>query len=600
MDTDRALQLLLELRQQGAHAVELFFGFIIQWWVPVTLFCGIIVFAIWHWLRLKRGFKGILRDIRSARKLVESCDSPEAFGSRYETVSETLFANQTLGDVWREFAETLVPPDGTVRRVRNTSRPENYFNADLVNRAGVNMRFYQALPNYLVGLGLLFTFIGLIAALYFAGKGVASESVQEAQTSLRELLEAATFKFGTSVAGLGTSIWFSWKKKGLLHSLDTEVQNFCHALERRLDFVTPVILAIAAHRELQAQTTQLQKFNTDLAFSIAEALDKKLADNFGRVMAPVLESLEKMASRFGEMNQGALERMIERFTEKLEGAAGQQIGSLITGLQSVQATIGDLIGGIGRVNEGMTQQLEQSANELSNRIGAAAGAIESRLTDAGQSLEKRIGLGAQNLQDAFAAASGSLDKAVSAASERFRSDVGAATDKLSTVLMPLAARLGELDATLRTMDEQLGEQRANLALLAKEYSTAAHKMAEASAPLGVAAEQIQSSCGKLEELSESIGKANDTLASGATALESTAAQVREVWQSYRGHFESLDKDLEKTFSELSAGIDAFRTGVEKFIVEVDAGMARSVGSLSSAIQELAETSEQLVVGMKGR
>jgi ABC-type transporter Mla subunit MlaD len=600
MDSNRALQLLDELHQLGAHGVELGFAFIIQWWVPVTLFFGIILFGVWQWFRLKRAFRRVLWDIRAARGLIESCANAEEFAARYETISERLSADRTLSHTWREFSETLIPPDGPNHRVRNTSRPDNYFHADLLNTAGINMRFYQALPNYLVGVGLLFTFIGLIAALYFAGKGVASANVQDAQASLRELLEAATFKFGTSVAGLGTSIWFSIKKKGLLHSLDTEIQSMCYALERRLDFVTPVTLAIAGYHELQAQTTQLEKFNTDLAFSIAEALDKKFSDNLGRVMAPVLESLEKMASKLGEMNQSALEQMIGKFSEKLEGAAGQQIDSLITGLQGVRGTIGDLIAGVGRVNEGLAQQIEQSAKDLSSRIGDAAGVIEGRLVGAGQILEERIGLGAENLKSAFAAAGASLDAAVGSASDRLRSDIGGATEKLSAALMPLGARLSELDTTLHELDQQFGQQRANLTALATQHASAARSMADASAPLGAAAEQVQSCCKRLEALTEGIAKANETLASGAAALEGSATQVRDVWQSYRGHFESLDEDLSRMFGELSSGLDAFRTGVEKFVGQVDAGMSRSVASLSAAIQELNGTAEQLAVGMKSR
>jgi hypothetical protein len=73
---------------------------------------------------------------------------------------------------------------------------------------GLNFPVWQALPNYFVGVGLLFTFFGLVAALQFASGAVAAD-IDEAQGALRNLLAAATFKFMTSICGLFSSIVFS-------------------------------------------------------------------------------------------------------------------------------------------------------------------------------------------------------------------------------------------------------------------------------------------------------------------------------------------------------------------------------------------------------
>ena len=104
-----------------------------------------------------------------------------------------------LGHAWEEFAETLIRPDPNRpedgESVRNTVRPSAYFNVQATVEAGFHLPFLQALPNYFVGFGLLCTFLGLVSGLHFAAAGVASADASVARESLKDLLNAATFKF---------------------------------------------------------------------------------------------------------------------------------------------------------------------------------------------------------------------------------------------------------------------------------------------------------------------------------------------------------------------------------------------------------------------
>ena len=132
-----------------------------------------------------------------------------------------------IGDRWRAFARTLVAVPHQDSALGATRRPATHFDERILAQAGVNLRLYAAVPNYLVGLGLLFTFLGLVAALYFASAGVASASVQDAQGALRDLLGAATFKFVTSIAGLGASIVYSWREKSQLYRVGRLLGRLC-------------------------------------------------------------------------------------------------------------------------------------------------------------------------------------------------------------------------------------------------------------------------------------------------------------------------------------------------------------------------------------
>ena len=89
-------------------------------------------------------------------------------------------------------------------------------------------------------------------------------------------LDAATLKFITSIAGLAASIVFSLTFRGYMSSFAGDVDKFCSVLEQRLDFVTTTQIAEQSRVELEVQTKELQRFSTDLAVSIADALEQKI------------------------------------------------------------------------------------------------------------------------------------------------------------------------------------------------------------------------------------------------------------------------------------------------------------------------------------
>ena len=73
------------------------------------------------------------------------------------------------------------------------------------------MTLFAALPNFFVGLGLLGTFIGLIAALTFSSQNLTGATNQEEiKQALNGLLTTAAAKFYISAAGLISSLILSF------------------------------------------------------------------------------------------------------------------------------------------------------------------------------------------------------------------------------------------------------------------------------------------------------------------------------------------------------------------------------------------------------
>lgn len=74
---------------------------------------------------------------------------------------------------------------------------------------GEHRGLMAALPGYFTSLGLIFTFMGLVAALYFAAGGFRSGNLEDARAAIMQLLNASSFKFLTSVSALASALLIS-------------------------------------------------------------------------------------------------------------------------------------------------------------------------------------------------------------------------------------------------------------------------------------------------------------------------------------------------------------------------------------------------------
>jgi hypothetical protein len=156
-------------------------------------------------------------------------------------------------------------------RIQNTVRPAEFLNLQDVGSFGLHLRWIQPLAGYFVAVGLLLTFTGLVGALLLASQSIGVDAVDEGamrkmQEALIGLLGAATFKFWTSIAGLGSSIILGLAYRFSTWWMQRALDRLCRELERCLAVLTPELIAQRQLEELRQQALQLKEFNGQLAF----------------------------------------------------------------------------------------------------------------------------------------------------------------------------------------------------------------------------------------------------------------------------------------------------------------------------------------------
>ena len=241
-----------------------------------TIFSGVIFLVFLAaladgWVRLSAIQQAVDRGIAT----LAATPTRQSFFEGFE-LQHDQFARQPLfAAAWAEFGKTVIL-DSARQIVLVTRRPADFFNEFTLLTPRINMRLFQAVPGYLISLGLFFTFIGLVAAISIAAQALGPEAnVNSIQTALAALLQVASVKFISSVTGISLSIILSVVQKIQLGKVGKDIHDFCERLESVTQLTTTEQLL---HQWLlaQEQTTRgLSHLAEDIASEVTMNLGRK-------------------------------------------------------------------------------------------------------------------------------------------------------------------------------------------------------------------------------------------------------------------------------------------------------------------------------------
>jgi hypothetical protein len=174
----------------------------------------------------------VSRDLRHFAASLEAVEEAPGSEAALQHIDGVIERNAFLGRSWKLYRATLDRSEG--ERVAAPFSPGRYFDLKALQFSGLRLRMFMGLPNDFVGIGLVFTFLGLVAGLYFASKSMMSADLNAARGALELLLHAATFKFLTSITGIGLSLILSWAQRLLIDNLQDALSDVQFQIERLL------------------------------------------------------------------------------------------------------------------------------------------------------------------------------------------------------------------------------------------------------------------------------------------------------------------------------------------------------------------------------
>ena len=501
-----------------------------------AVFCAIVVgYGAWSWIKLRRTASPAARCLHDLQNATRQLEGKEGLALGFESYRDRVRANAFLRHAWDEFEESLIKPgESDAKVMHNSHEPAAFFNEDALFGDAAGTRQYEGVPNRLLGLGILGTFVGLASGVHLASASLTSPDPSEVQRALSQLLSGAALAFLTSIAGLGCSLGFGWSHGRTMRSLRSSLAGWVEEIEQRVELVTAEQIAIRQLREQSQQTVALQSFSTDLAVQLAAALDETIAAKLGPQLEGVIRAIEGLRTDRADTNTAAMQAMIEQFAKDLSGSAGRELEQMGQTLESLGSGLEGLVGALGDSQERTREAISGAARELRDSGAAAAAGITGSFDALSASLERL-----ESLTDSHARLGDSLSQMC----ERVRSTTSALLDANRALVSSLSP----------------AQQ------IAREF--------------GSAGERVEAASG-------SISSAAAGIAAAARSLEASQSSAAATWAEYRDRFQGLDLALQGTFKELDEGISAYTSRVESFHTGMDKAMGSAVTTLTSAIGEL--------------
>jgi len=567
-----------------------------NWLTIIGLSIVLIIWAVIAGRRLSDGVGRFSRAFLSAlAQLKQTPAAAHAFASSYEKIKTDIGEDPIIGPVWRDWDATLITPTAPNLPVRSTVRPAEYLSIELLDNCGVNPRLHAAMPNLLVGVGLMLTFLGLALALSAAGGIVGADKAMR-EIGLRDLLGTASAKFTFSLIGLLCSILYTLWRHSLMKKAEQALTAFLAALEERIPLVTAAALQAEANVLLRESADAQQMFSNQLAVSIAGKLDEALDNRLGEHIGPLRTAIETLAAGINTQSQDTMKAMLESFLEQLRGGSGQA-------MQTVAETLKDLAGSMQEVRAGLADaagRMAKAADDIANQMSRQADETMARMTQQMEGLVAELRSLAEQSRDSGTEAITQVAKQIAAASEGFTRASADIAKGLDNAMGEMARRMGsEAETAAKTMAAELTKATDALRALSEDsrktgdtaLQTLAQRLADAAtafeASSAKVADVLQGGAGEaasrltqaMEEMKEQFGRLADELGGSMRAAGEAVAG------SSRSGAETLNEAV-------ATAAGALREGGKEAGAFLRQGGAESAEGLVSAARALADTARE--------
>lgn len=566
-------------------------------------------------------------DLNKAIKVLQSLGHEHRkreFCVQFKEINSQISRIPGLRQAWRELVDSMYFENAapTNKKIYLSHNPSYAFNRDSILGKQLNLAQFLAYPNYLIGLGLTFTFIGLAAALHVAQAGLASGAGQQA---LKDLLAVASVKFISSIAGIASSLVISYFQRIRLRKFQQRLNIFCELLEDSTEYKPTEKLLYAGLLEQRRHSAALTDMAANIAGGIGEVLSRQLPASVAQALDPLSQEMRGLARQFSGSLEGALKNVLDEFLAQLRQRSLDDIQGIIDSAGILKESLDALVANVEQVGKSFDSVTTQSASRLTNafeQCTASFAPVQSAINQFGQSIAAL---------EAAAATIGQAGGSIGGAAEDNRksaAELGKAAAEMTAGLAPMKELLNNLSQAFGKVQDTATDLKAaggnmNVAADGLKQSAALIEQAESrfsqkaqvfeSLAQGVSAAvaSLEKASGQIGDASRPLGDVSANLTQALQVMRETETKVQTnqqelnailanlqkstetiagLWQQYEERFGKVDGDLGKAFGELARGSEQFRSGIEAFVSLIDTQFSKTISGLSGAIRELAETS----------
>jgi len=566
----------------------------------VGLYCFVILILFLWWLipfLIKAKKLGV--KLNEATQRISEIPGEEGFVLQFEEYSE--YAQNQFRRAWDEFVEMLIfPESGSDDVIQNTSEVSKYLNEATIISPVLSFRFLNSVPNLLMGLGILGTFIGLAAGVGSANTGLSSGIPTEITSSLEQLLSGASLAFSSSIIGIILSILFLGIERNRSQNLQSKLHRWVDELEKHLRLVTVPEIAIEQLKQAKLATRQLESFNSELVFSIERALEDKIAGPLVPQLEKVVQSIEGLRSDRASDAGHLIEQSLNQFTAAMREQTGSQFEKMASVIGHLNSTLDDATHGFSKNQEDLRNMMDSIISNFKTSLDANATSIIDTLNQSLEGMSNTVTNASSKMSEEMVVASGAI-------SNQLRTTINGLTDELASTCMNAISQITDsmtaLDksAVALSQSTQKSEQMLTsmtnfvdkLNTLSNIISSSYHQITEFSAQLERTSLDVQLSSKRAADTLELTSNVVTQMDSTIKRLEQNQQSTTEAWNQYQERFENVDTSLAKVFRQIDEGLSRYCVQIEQFSGTLDNAASEAIKNLAGAISEFSESIEEL-------
>lgn len=540
----------------------------------------IIGVAVVNWRLFKKKCQALETQLQPAIAHLSRIENADSMPAEFYDLEETIAQAPAMKNPWREFNESLLLVGEhhiTDREVIvNTRRPQQFFSDQTIIRPHLDVRYFNSVPNKLTGLGILGTFLGLVAGIYLASSGIGSNNIDEAKEALSHLLDGASLAFLTSIAGLITSMVFSWREKKMSHTLKGLLNLWNDLLEERLEFVSSERLNTEILKESRSQSQALNSFSTDLAVSLGQVLNEQVSQPLNETLGNIQQALELLNQNQSKAADETIERLINEFSQSISGAAGKEMEAFAGTMQSLSGDLREQMKAMNDNHENMQKSTKDTIGDLSKAF-----------TEGSNQMREEISSGVASMVNGVTQSVGEMTTMLKEATQESASN-----------MRKIATEFDSSISKLRDSTNDIATITSNNKALAEEIRQVVGVLSDIHQKIAAVVEPIADIAEDLNDCGEALNTGITTLSDSAKNSQQAVAQLKEMqdevrgyWENYQNRFIEVDESLGKTLESLNQGYATFAESTTTYLSGLDSNAAQIVEKLSGAVRELADVVE---------
>lgn len=543
----------------------------------IFLYCGgIIAIAIWSAISFWLRFSPVSGSMHNALKQTNATPKNKLeFPEYYYELREWMNEDKYLKDSWREFEETLLLPgedfDGDKEVIMNTHLPAVYFNQKNLLLPNINLRYYNALPNILTGLGIVGTFIGLTVGISLAAPGLNSNDIKDAKEALNTLLDGASLAFITSIVGLLTSLVFSAYEKRYIHLFNSTCQKLNSALDARVEYFSAERLASKNLAESQKQSLALQTFANDLAVSLGQVIEQ-------HVTQPMISAIDELRTDQKSASDETVSKVMGEFADKIAGAAGEEMKAFASTIKTMSDSL-----------ESQVESLTKGQDEMQKAAQNAVSGMSMAMAEGSEKINEGIDEAVNSLLNSVEISINSVTQQLDDASQKLASNLQQGLEQFDNILLKLTDTASHYQAMTdanKTLYSDISESIRVIGELSEKAN-------QTNLDFQRTAETFQDYIQSLNNTSANLADSTSSVNSTLTTLREVQEQMTQVWNEYDERFSDLDTTLENLFRNVSSGLERYASQTDDYILGLDKHASEVVQSLAAATKEIADAIESL-------